>query len=193
MFRERLAAAFAPYSVLSDDQLGKLEQHYELLLHWNERLNLTRIRDLDEVVLLNYCESLLVGHILPPGPLRVVDVGSGAGFPGIPFAVLRPECMVNLVESHARKAVFLREASRGLSNIEVSSTRAESTNGTWDWTISRAVRPTDVMNFRLSPEVALLMSTPDLAELPSPDSVIILPWGRERIIALFHVEQKSSS
>jgi 16S rRNA (guanine527-N7)-methyltransferase len=193
MFRERLAAAFAPYALLSDDQLGKLEQHYQLLLHWNQRLNLTRIRDLDEAVLLNYCESLFVGHILPPGPLRVVDIGSGGGFPGIPFAILRPECRINLVESHTRKAVFLREASRGLSNIEVSPIRAESIIGTWDWTISRAVRPVDVMNSRLSRTVALLMSTPDLAELPSPDSTFRLPWGRDRIIALFHVEQKSSN
>src|SRR5260370_40569008 len=99
MFRELLAREFAPFGSLTDQQLDQLQAHYDLLGQWNARLNLTRINSIDEVVRLHYCESLFVGTKLPAGPLRIVDVGSGAGFPGIPLAILRPECTVALVES----------------------------------------------------------------------------------------------
>src|SRR5678815_5908684 len=89
MFRELLARKFAPYGVLAVEQIDQLEAHYKLLVLWNARLNLTRIESVEEAVRLHYCESLFVGTRLPAGPLRIVDVGSGAGFPGIPIAILR--------------------------------------------------------------------------------------------------------
>src|ERR1700730_14203736 len=115
MFRKLLASEFAPYTGLSDEQLDRLERHYRLLTLWNKRINLTRINSLEDVVRFHYCESLFLAKELPVGALSIVDVGSGAGFPGIPVAILRPECRVHLLESHQRKAVFLREASRELS------------------------------------------------------------------------------
>ena len=111
---------------LTVKQIDLLEAHYNLLVKWNARLNLTRIDSVEEAVRLHYCESLFVGTRLPAGPLRIVDVGSGAGFPGIPIAILRPECTVTLVESHQRKGVFLREASRNLKNVTVVTARAEN-------------------------------------------------------------------
>src|SRR5881394_2420015 len=104
-FREELSTGFAG---LSESQLNALCDHYRLLLSWNERLNLTRVVSAAEAARIHYVESLFLGAQLPPGALRIVDVGSGAGFPGIPVAILRPECKVDLVESHQRKAVFLR-------------------------------------------------------------------------------------
>ena len=86
-FSELLAAEFAPYGSLSQSQLDLLEAHYALLMHWNKRLNLTRITELVSVVRLHYCESLFLGLHLPKTTLRIADVGSGAGFPGIPVAV----------------------------------------------------------------------------------------------------------
>lgn len=189
MFRELLSSAFASFWALSDEQLNQLQIHYELLIRWNEALNLTRIVNVEEAVQLHYCESLFVGTVLPSGPLKVVDVGSGAGFPGIPLAISRPECTVTLIESHQRKAVFLREASRGLANIRVIPDRAEAIVGDWDWLIARAVRPIDVLKFKLARRQALLIGSVDLADLPRPDSVHKIPWGMERLIAMFHVEQ----
>ena len=189
MFRERLAAEFGRFPELSGEQLDRLEEHYSLLSYWNQKLNLTRILDLEEAVRFNYCESLFLGHVLPPGLLRIADVGSGAGFPGIPLSILRPECSIELVESHHRKAVFLREASRRLPNVKVISARAESLTGDWAWTISRAVRPKDALRFGLSCRHALLMTRTELAGLPEPVSIVPVPWGRDRIAALFHVEQ----
>src|ERR1035438_6152911 len=104
-FKETLRAEFSRYGALSDSQLCLMELHYELLLHWNRKLNLTRITDLREAVQLHYCESLYLAEFLPKQPLRIVDVGSGAGFPGIPLAIYRPDCTIDLVESHQRKEI----------------------------------------------------------------------------------------
>src|SRR5215472_3129954 len=105
MFRELLFNEFRPYAPLTDAQLDQLERHYQALHRWNIKLNLTRINDLSEIVRFHYCESLYLGLKLPPGPLRIADVGSGAGFPGIPLAIIRPELHLTLIESHQRKSV----------------------------------------------------------------------------------------
>ena len=84
MFRELLVSEWAPFGACRKIRSRKLERHYEFLIRWNKVLNLTRIRTLDDVVRFHYCESLFLGSLLPEGPQRVVDIGSGAGFPGIP-------------------------------------------------------------------------------------------------------------
>src|SRR5581483_9324513 len=95
------------------------------MVRWNKTLNLTRVESLEQAVERHYAESLFLAAHLPVGALRIVDVGSGPGFPGFPVAVVRGDCAVTLVESHQRKAVFLREASRPLENVEVVAKRAE--------------------------------------------------------------------
>jgi len=178
-FRELLSEEFTPFAVLSLSQLDLLERHYVLLQRWNRVLNLTRIRSLVDVVKLNYCESLFLGLKLPPGPLRVADVGSGAGFPGIPIAILRPDLDVTLIESHQRKGVFLREVSSGIDNIRVFSGRAETLRRPLDWVVARAVLPANVLSLNLAPNCALLVSRSAV----SPESqVIAIPWGRDRVI-----------
>src|SRR5580693_2056204 len=158
---------------LSPGQIAALQAHYELLVRWNKTVNLTTITSLEEAVERHYCESLFLGTHLPAGALRVVDVGSGAGFPGFPVAILRPECTVALVESHQRKAVFLREARAELGNIRVIGARAETLGqGSYDWVVSRAVRPSEVLALNLAPQAAVLMSGSDLDRLEQkPNSV----------------------
>jgi 16S rRNA (guanine(527)-N(7))-methyltransferase RsmG len=185
MFRELLVREFAPYSSLTDKQVGLLEAHYNLLAGWNTRLNLTRIDSLDEVVRMHYCESLFVGARLPAGPLRIVDVGSGAGFPGVPIAILRPECTVTLVESHQRKAVFLRETSRNLGNVSVVTDRAENLKLEYDWLVSRAVSPNKVLKLKLAHNLALLIGAEEVPGFERRESI---PWGATRYLA-FHVER----
>ena len=185
MFKALLAAEFAPYGALSEVQLEQLEGHYNSLTRWNDRLNLTRIRDLEESVRFHYCESLFCARFLPPGAHRIADIGSGAGFPGIPIAILRPECEVTLVESHQRKAVFLREAARELKNVRVISRRADDLQDIFDWVVSRAVAPEEVLRLKLSPRTALLIGAGDAAKLTG--QMEPLPWGKERV--LFHVER----
>jgi 16S rRNA (guanine527-N7)-methyltransferase len=175
-FESLLKSEFSPYGHLSSDQLRLLRQHYELLQRWNEKMNLTRIDSLKDVVRFHYCESLYLGLYIPRGPLRVVDIGSGAGFPGIPVAVLRPECEVDLVESHQRKTVFLREIARSLPNVRVLSSRAENLTGRYDWLISRAVKLEDVLKLDLALNIGILGTVGEK-----------VPWGQSR--AVFHVKR----
>jgi len=185
MFRERLFEKFRPYAELSESQLDALERHYRLLCKWNRTLNLTRIEREEDAVRFHYCESLFLGLNLPPGDLRVADIGSGAGFPGFPIAVLRPELDVALIESHQRKAVFLREGTSNVQNVRVLAARAEQITERFDWVVARAVSSNEVMRAGLAQNIALLMSSADAL----PDSKIIkVPWANDRIL-LFHVEQ----
>jgi 16S rRNA (guanine527-N7)-methyltransferase len=183
-FRDLLFQEFLPYRHLSPAELELLERHYLLLQHWNRTLNLTRITDPVDTVKLNYCESLFLGIKLPPGPLRVCDVGSGAGFPGIPIAIIRSDLTVTLIESHQRKAVFLREASPGIPNLRVLAVRAEDCSERFDWVVSRAVSARTLLSLNLAPNMALLQAprSPSQNFVPSP-------WGRG--IKVCHVEHRS--
>ena len=166
-------------------QLDQLESHHDLLARWNQKLNLIRVPDLKELVQLHYCESLFLATLLPKGSIRVADVGSGAGFPGIPVAVFRPECRVDLIESDQRKGVFLREATRSIPNALVIGERAESLKpGSYDWLVTRAVSPAAVLDLRLAPDFMLLGS---LGRANSTAGVewrepIKVPWGRSRYV-----------
>jgi 16S rRNA (guanine527-N7)-methyltransferase len=119
--------------------------------------------------------------------LRVLDVGSGAGFPGIPVAILRPECLIDLAESHQRKAVFLREASRNLPNVRVLPQRAETLAKSYDWIVSRAVDPDQVLEVRQAADYALLIGVDDARRLGG--RITPLPTGESRVLAMFHVKQ----
>ena len=94
MFAELLRAKLGLFCDLSGAQVAALEQHYGLLTRWNKVLNLTAVRSVEEAVERHYCESVFAAIHLPAGPISVADVGSGAGFPGIPIAILRPDCLV---------------------------------------------------------------------------------------------------
>lgn len=188
MFRELLTREFAPFGSLSSGQLDALEAHYRLMMRWNERINLTRIRKLEDIVRFHYCESLFLASKLPPGPFRVADIGSGAGFPGLPLGIFRPDLEVTLVESHRRKAVFLTQASAGLENIKVVPVRAEELKSHYDWVVSRAVVSSEVISLSLATDYALLIAEADLIALPHSRAIFRVPWGANRMLVMFHVE-----
>jgi 16S rRNA (guanine527-N7)-methyltransferase len=171
---------------LSAEQEGALEAHLEMLLRWNRKLNLTSIRNREEAIERHYCESLFLGMQLPAGAWKIADVGSGAGFPGFPVAVLRPDCQVTLIESHQRKAVFLRESSRKQPNVRVLAKRAEEVTERFDRVISRAVSYEDLASFlqKLAPSADLLTGGEEppagigfVWQVP-----VALPWGKQRYL-----------
>ena len=86
MFADLLGERAKPIANLSASQLGVLERHYELMFRWNKVLNLTRIADPVEAVERHYVESLFLSAQVPEGKLRIADIGSGAGFPGVVVA-----------------------------------------------------------------------------------------------------------
>jgi 16S rRNA (guanine527-N7)-methyltransferase len=138
-FRDALEplARFLP--ALSPTEEAALAAHIELLLRWNARINLTAVRNFEEAVRKHVGESLFLAAHLPGEAQSACDLGSGGGFPGIPVAIVRPEWRITLVERDVRKSVFLREASRTLPNVEVTTKRFEDLSLTYDWLISRAV------------------------------------------------------
>lgn len=180
-FQELLRDEFLPYGALSGERLERLHSHYELLLKWNQRLNLTRITEIEEAVRFHYCESLFLGLHLPPGPYTVADFGSGAGFPGIPVAILRPDLDVTLVESDARKCVFLREASRQVDNVRVLQSRFQTLHERFEWVVGRAVTPKEILQNSQSRNFALLVSS---SGMEARSEVVRLPWGRDRVLAV---------
>ena len=121
-----------------------LVRHFEaylaLLLRWNTRLNLTAIRDQEGILSRHFVESIACAHALPEGLRTLLDFGSGAGFPGIPIALCRPEISVTLAESQGKKAAFLREAVRTLDlTATVWARRAAMLQSTYDCVVMRAV------------------------------------------------------
>jgi 16S rRNA (guanine527-N7)-methyltransferase len=186
-FAERLQFHLDPYLALRPAQIDQLFVHFDFLRRWNSRINLTSIRSPEEIVQRHYCESLFFASVLPEMH-SCADIGSGAGFPGVPLAILRPDCPIALIESHQRKAVFLRESTRALKNVRVLGERAESVVERFDWVVSRAVAPNEVLKLvpNLASHVALLAGSAEIETLnPNVGLVwhepIRLPWGERRI------------
>ncbi len=177
-------------SQLTQGQVDQLFQHYELLLRWNQKMNLTTVEPGPDTVIRHYCESLFFAAHLPAerDTASVLDLGSGAGFPGVPMAVLRPAWHVTLVESNQRKAVFLRESSRHLGNISVLAKRIEDVSEKGDWVVARAVDPLEVLTavLRLAPNIGLMIGESDFSSVRSDSRIawrepVRLPWGDRRL------------
>ena len=130
------------------------------LMDWNQKFNLTAIRDAEAIRTKHFLDSfscVLAWKANPPA--RLVDVGTGAGFPGIPLKILYPNLHVTLVESVGKKAMFCQHVVRvlGLEGIEVIQARAEDIGQnpkhreSYDWAVARAVAKLDVLSEYLLP------------------------------------------
>ena len=130
-------AGMAP---LSEEQLGQFSSFLSLIIRWNARINLTSIRTEEGILSRHFVESIACARALPAGISTLLDFGSGAGFPGIPIALCRPEIAVTLAESQVKKAAFLQEAVRTLGlTAKVHSGRAEALRAVFDCVTLRAV------------------------------------------------------
>jgi 16S rRNA (guanine527-N7)-methyltransferase len=114
-------------TTLSPQQLALLHRYLDLLDAGGRRMNLTRITDRPAAELLHVADSLTLLPFLPSGPIRIADVGSGGGVPGIVLAIVLPRAQVTLIESTGKKCRFLQEtiAALGLGNASVLPGRAE--------------------------------------------------------------------
>ena len=138
-----IAHLLHPFIELDETRLRAISIYIDLLLKWNARINLTAIREPKEIVQRHFGESLFAAKYLLDQhlPQDAIDLGSGAGFPGVPFALLAPEVGVTLIESQQKKATFLKELihALGLKNVKVFSDRAENYPDTADLVMLRAV------------------------------------------------------
>lgn len=142
---ETIAATLAPFRIaLSQAQLSAIRDYVELLLLWNQSMNLTAIEDPIEIVSRHFGESLFAASFLDILGSRLADVGSGAGFPGLPLKIANPSAEITLFESNARKCAFLTEIVQrlGLTGIEVRRQRYaefETKGGAFDFVCARAL------------------------------------------------------
>ena len=115
-----------------------LLDYVELLARWNAAYNLTAVRDPEAMVTSHLLDSLAVAHLVRGDSLA--DVGSGAGLPGIPLAIVAPERAVTLIDSNGKKVRFLREAVRALAlgNVRIEAQRVEAVRGQFDTVTARA-------------------------------------------------------
>jgi 16S rRNA (guanine527-N7)-methyltransferase len=135
---ELLAAA--GLDPLESGTADRFAAYCALLLRWNARTNLTAVRDQEGILSRHFVESIAVARALPSEIASLLDFGSGAGFPGIPIALCRPEIAVTLAESQGKKAAFLQEAVRSLElSARVHPARAEAIAAQFDCVALRAV------------------------------------------------------
>lgn len=92
---------------ISDTVAEKLDKYAQLLVEWNQKMNLTAITDPTDMVIKHFVDSVAAAPLLPVGAFSLVDVGTGAGFPGVPLAVLRPDCKLTLLDSLNKRLIFL--------------------------------------------------------------------------------------
>jgi 16S rRNA (guanine527-N7)-methyltransferase len=117
----KIGKALEPYGIVPSIQVvEQIKAYIELLLKWNRSVSLTTITDVDEILRFHFGESLFALSMLPVEKSRLADVGSGAGFPGIPLAMARSSLGVTLIEPNAKKFAFLNEVIRSLEvhNVE---------------------------------------------------------------------------
>lgn len=112
---------------VNDKQVQQIQRYIDILLAWNDKVNLTAIRDPLEILHRHFCESMFAAPAVPVENGRLADVGSGGGFPGLPLKIMRPDLQVFLIESNIKKATFLAEVVRelGLNDARVLVNRYE--------------------------------------------------------------------
>jgi 16S rRNA (guanine527-N7)-methyltransferase len=206
--------------------LERISTYIDILLRWNARINLTAIRDPDDIVRRHFGESLFAARHLFPDPANsaaaqahalaldpvvndqrpatndrptVADVGSGAGFPGLPMKLWAPQISLTLIESNHKKATFLREVVRALTltDVNIKNARAEVLSGTaFDLVTLRAVEhfesilPTAATLVAPGGRLALLIGSSQMADaltsLPhlAWATPIPIPLSRTRVLAV---------
>jgi 16S rRNA (guanine527-N7)-methyltransferase len=142
-----LLRPFLGATSLSPRQMEQLSEYLAMLLRWNARTNLTAVRDPESIVIRHFGESLFAArHLLAKDQAEaVVDLGSGAGFPGVPLKIYAPGIALTLIESQNKKATFLKEAIRALKleGAKVFNGRAEQFGDKADLVTLRAVENFD--------------------------------------------------
>ncbi|MCB4799579.1 16S rRNA (guanine(527)-N(7))-methyltransferase RsmG [Neotamlana laminarinivorans] len=127
---------------LTETQINQFKQLENLYQDWNLKINVVSRKDIDELYLRHVLHSLGIAKVMEfKDGSKIMDVGTGGGFPGVPLAILYPECSFHLVDSIAKKLKVVNEVVQGLglTNVKTTHTRVEEINDTYDFIVSRAV------------------------------------------------------
>lgn len=153
--KEKIRSSFEKLNLaLSEEQAEKFYDYYRLLVEWNEKINLTAITDFEQVLLKHFIDSCALCKALDMEKIQtVIDVGTGAGFPGVPLKIVFPHLKITLLDSLNKRIVFLDEIAKQLSlnNVETVHGRAEEAGHNkkyreqYDLCVSRAVANLSVL------------------------------------------------
>jgi 16S rRNA (guanine527-N7)-methyltransferase len=207
-------------AVLSLTELNHISTYIDILLRWNSRINLTAIRDPEEIVTRHFGESLFVARqLFPSGADKgratlgrseqspappVADIGSGAGFPGVPIKLWAPNIALTLIESNHKKATFLREVARFLilTDVNILNVRAEEVAQRFDLVTLRAVErfaetlPDAARLLAPAARLALLITAPQIKTARSIlqnvswDPPLPIPGSKSRILLVGRAEPR---
>ena len=182
---------------LSVTQLQSISMYIDILLRWNARINLTSVRQPEEIVTRHLGESFFAArHLFPkhdlklgaePGPgeqqVHVIDVGSGAGFPGLPIKIWAPHIHLTLIESNQKKATFLREVIRHLSldNADVFAGRLQDFGKDNRGSLAHQEKKADVVTLRAVEHFDSIL--PAAANLVTTRGVLALLVGESQLDA----------
>jgi len=162
--RTYLTEAIKDYKItLSEEQISQLERYYELLCEWNEKINLTAITDPKGVAVKHFADSLSIfNYINVPQNARVIDVGTGAGFPGLVLKIARPDINLTLLDSLQKRLNFLQVVCNELNlDSKLIHSRAEEggqdldLRESFDLVVSRAVAQLNILSEYCIPYVRL--------------------------------------
>ena len=157
MIAERFSVELANDKIsITEEQLKKFQLYYALLLHWNEKMNLTAITKVEEVFNKHFYDSLTLAMVYPQiaGDYRLIDIGSGAGFPGIPLKIMFPQLKITFLDSLQKRVHYLETVCNelALENCTFIHGRAEDIahkpeyREQFDFAVARAVARLAVLN-----------------------------------------------
>lgn len=138
--------------ILSEKQLMQFEKYYEILIEWNEKMNLTAITDKGDVYLKHFYDSLTIAFDFPFSNQSICDVGAGAGFPSVPLKIVYPDLKVTIVDSLNKRITFLNHLFKelGLDHIDAVAARAEDFckdhRESFDLVMARAVARLNILD-----------------------------------------------
>jgi len=157
---------------MQPDIKSRLQRYHALLLQWQPKINLVSPNTIDDAWNRHFVDSIQIEHYIPKSIKTIADIGSGAGFPGLVLAIMRPDITFHMIESDARKCAFLRNVSRetGCDNVAVHTNRIEDKIGDIH---------VDCVTARALASLSQLMEYTKFQWHINPNFQMILPKGRQ--------------
>lgn len=143
-----LTSVFSYFPDLTENQKNQFTQLLPLFEEWNSQINVISRKDIDQLYVRHVLHSLAIARFIQfEKGASILDVGTGGGFPGIPLAIMSPECTFHLVDSVGKKIKVVKEVVNaiGLTNLTAEHERAEKVNSKFDFIVSRAVARTKIL------------------------------------------------